>query len=84
MLPASSHAALAPRLWKAGPSTVIARTPRPPVTRVATTTTCSMDGAARPLSCAVSGSAPKSIDTAARLSAAIRSTSASRASQAAG
>ena len=26
--PASSHAALAPRLWNAGPSTVIARTPR--------------------------------------------------------
>ena len=30
MLAASSHVALAPRLWKAGPSTVIARTPTIP------------------------------------------------------
>ena len=72
MLPASSHVALAPRLWKAGPSTVIARTPRAPATRVATATTCSIDGAARPLSVAVSGSAPRSIDTVARLSASSR------------
>ncbi len=63
-LPASSHDALAPRLWNAGPSTVIARTPPPyPVTFAAVATTSATLGAARPLSGAVNGSAPRSSDS---------------------
>ena len=63
-LPASSHDALAPTLWNAGPSTVIARTPPPyPLTFAAVATTSAMLGAGRPLTGAVNGSAPRSSDS---------------------
>ena len=58
--------------------------PGPAATRVASATTSSTAGAGRPLSGAVSGSAPRSIDSVARWSGSASATSASIASQAAG
>ena len=82
--PASSQAAPAPRLWKAGPSRVIVRTPPLPATDVATARTSSTVGALQPLNVAVSGSAPRSMDIAARLSSSAPATNASIAWAAAG
>ena len=82
--PASSHDALAPRLCSAGPSTVIARTPPAyPVTFAAIATTSAMSAAGRLLNGAVSGSAPRSIDSRARCSSSMSVSCGSSASAAA-
>lgn len=53
----------APRSWNAGPSTVTARTPSCATSVPATASTSSTSAARRPLNGAVSGSAPRSIDS---------------------